>query len=111
LDLCTELELSTPSLLHGKCLTNLLNSCQIDAMTMLALFNPLIYKFGDFNLDVLQNSKSQQGKEYIDLLFSFGLLQIISKPSRAPLNSAMVIDLFLTMLITVLLRVLIILTS
>jgi hypothetical protein len=45
-----------------------------------------IFNFGDFNLDALQYNNSQQVTDYIELLFSFGLIQIITKPTRVPLT-------------------------
>jgi hypothetical protein len=51
---------------------------------------------GDFNLDVLQYGKNTYVTEYIDSLFSFGLLQIITKPTRIVNRSATVIDHIIT---------------
>jgi hypothetical protein len=59
-------------------------------------FNNPTYIFGDLNLDALLYNNSQQVTEYIDLLFSFGLLQIITKPTRVTLNSATLIDHLIT---------------
>jgi hypothetical protein len=47
---------------------------------------------GDINLDVLQYVKNGQVTEYIDLFFSFSLLQAITKPSRIANKSATIID-------------------
>ena len=47
---------------------------------------------GDFNIDVLKLNSSNQAAEYIDLLFSFGLLQVITKPTRCTSNSATLLD-------------------
>jgi hypothetical protein len=55
-----------------------------------------VYAFGDFNLDALQYSSNQNVKEYIDMLFSYGLLQIVVKPTRVTNNSATLIDHLLT---------------
>jgi hypothetical protein len=45
---------------------------------------------GDFNLDVLKYQSCNMSKTFIDLLF--GLLQIITKPTRCKPNSATLID-------------------
>jgi len=47
---------------------------------------------GDFNVDVLKYNSNPQVTEYVDLLFSFGLLQVITKPTRCTQNSATLID-------------------
>ena len=54
------------------------------------------YLLGDFNLNLLEYNKCSQVTEYIDLLFSFGLIQIISKPTRCTLNSATILDHIIT---------------
>jgi len=36
---------------------------------------------GDFNLDVLQFSSNNKCSDYVDLLFSFGLLQLVTRPT------------------------------
>jgi hypothetical protein len=57
-----------------------------------ASMNIPIYLFGDFNLDVLRYNITRQVTEYIDLLFSFGFLQIMMKPTRCTPTSASLID-------------------
>jgi len=47
---------------------------------------------GDFNLDVLQFGSNNKCNDYVDLLFSFGLLQIVTRPTRCNDNSATLID-------------------
>ncbi len=39
------------------------------------------FLFGDFNIDVLKYGQSNPVSEYIDLLFSYGFLQTITKPT------------------------------
>ena len=51
-----------------------------------------IYIFGDLNIDVLKYSSCKFATEYVDLLFSFGLLQTVTKPTRCTINSATLID-------------------
>jgi hypothetical protein len=58
--------------------------------------NTPVYIFGDFNLDVLKYNIIRQVTEYIDLLFSFGFLQLIMKPTRCTPVSASIIDHFIT---------------
>ena len=65
-------------------LSNLLND--------FAASNTQVILFGDFNLDVLKYNIVHQVTDYIDLLFSFGFLQLIMKPTRCTLNSATLID-------------------
>ena len=51
-----------------------------------------IYLFGDFNIDILKYNNCKMASEYIDLLFSYGLLQTITKPTRCTANSATLMD-------------------
>ena len=51
---------------------------------------------GDFNIDVLQNSSCKFAASYIETLFSNGLLQVITKPTRVSQTSASCIDHILT---------------
>jgi hypothetical protein len=57
--------------------------------------NPM-HLVGDFNLDALQYNSNHHVTDYINLLFSYGLLQIITKPTRVTLNSATLIDHWIT---------------
>ena len=54
------------------------------------------YLLGDINLDLLKYSKCEKVTNFVDLLFSLGLLQIITKPTRCTQNSATLIDLVIT---------------
>ncbi len=47
---------------------------------------------GDFNIDVLKYDSNPHVSEYVDLLFSFGFLQVLTKPTRCSANSATLID-------------------
>ena len=69
-------------------LTNLLDD--------LSNLNTPVLLFGDFNLDVLKYGIIKNVTEYIDLLFSFGFLQLVLKPTRCTPHSASVIDHILT---------------
>ena len=62
--------------------------------TLISLGN--IYLLGDINLDLLKYSRCNQVTNYVDLLFSFGLLQIITKPTRCTPKSATLIDHIIT---------------
>ena len=50
------------------------------------------YIFGDINLDCLKYGTCAFVTDYVDLLFSHGMLQLITKPTRCTLTSATVID-------------------
>jgi hypothetical protein len=54
--------------------------------------NSDLYLLGDFNIDVLKYSSCYKAKTYIDLLFSLGLIQVITKPTRCKPTSATLID-------------------
>jgi hypothetical protein len=54
--------------------------------------NCKIYIFGDFNLDVLKYRSIRNVADYVDLLFSFGFLQVMLKPTRCTTHSASLID-------------------
>ena len=54
--------------------------------------NTPVIMFGDFNLDAIKYNIINQVTEYIDLLFSYGFLQIILKPTRCTPSSASLID-------------------
>jgi hypothetical protein len=51
-----------------------------------------IYLLGDFNIDVLKYNSYNKASTYIDLLFSLGLIQVITKPTRCKPTSATLID-------------------
>jgi hypothetical protein len=51
---------------------------------------------GDFNIDILKYNSNSRASDYIDILFSFGLLQLVTKPTRCNDNSATLIDHFVT---------------
>ena len=47
---------------------------------------------GDFNIDLLQFQNHEQTNEFLEASFSFGLLPVITKPTRVTTNSATLID-------------------
>ena len=51
-----------------------------------------VFVFGDLNIDCLKYGLSNNVSDYVDVLFSHGLLQIVTKPTRVTLNSATLID-------------------
>ena len=54
--------------------------------------NKLCYVMGDFNLDLLQCSHHTPTREFIDILFSFAFIPLISSPTRLTSYSATLID-------------------
>lgn len=59
-------------------------------------YNNQILLGGDFNLDALKYRMVQNVTDYIDMLFSYGFLQLIMKPTRCTSHSATVIDHFIS---------------
>jgi len=55
-----------------------------------------VYIYGDLNLDLLKCSSNKFVSQYVDILMSFGFLQLILKPTRIANNSATLIDHVLT---------------
>jgi hypothetical protein len=51
-----------------------------------------LYILGDLNIDVLKYDSYQPAQDYVDLLFSYGLLQVITKPTRYANSTATLID-------------------
>lgn len=50
---------------------------------------------GDFNLDVLKCNSNNSVNDYINTLYSQGILQVVTKPTRFTSNSATCLDHFL----------------
>ena len=55
-----------------------------------------VFIYGDFNLNVLELSNNKFISEYVETVFSFGFLQLITKPTRINENSSTLIDHILT---------------
>jgi hypothetical protein len=53
---------------------------------------PPLLLYGDINIDCLRYSHSSISTEYIDLLFSYGMLQLVTRPTRCTVTSASLID-------------------
>ncbi len=62
----------------------------------LTSFSIPIYVCGDFNLNALRYGINRDVTDYIDLLFSYGLIQIVIKPTRCTTNTATLIDHIIT---------------
>ncbi len=50
------------------------------------------FLFGDINIDVLKYSSSPIVSNYVDLMFSYGFIQTITRPTRCCSNSSTLID-------------------
>ena len=50
------------------------------------------YIFGDTNIDCLKYGTCANSSNYVDMLFSHGMIQVVSKPTRCTLTSATLID-------------------
>ncbi len=70
----------------------LLIECQFAQAAHLSTYENPVYILGDLNLDLLKYNESNIVKNYVDMLFSFGFLQLILKPTRCTPNSATLID-------------------
>ena len=55
-----------------------------------------VFLYGDFNLNVLEFSSNKFITEYIETVFSFGFLQLITRPTRVCENTATILDHVLT---------------
>ena len=51
-----------------------------------------MYWCGDYNLDLLQHETHLETKRFLDVMYSYGLYPLITKPSRISEFSAMLID-------------------
>jgi Reverse transcriptase (RNA-dependent DNA polymerase)/Endonuclease/Exonuclease/phosphatase family len=54
--------------------------------------NKEMYLLGDLNIDVLKYKSCNLANTYVDLLFSNGLLQVVTKPTRCTNSSATLLD-------------------
>ena len=55
-----------------------------------------VFIYGDFNLNVLEIENNKFISEYVETVFSFGFLQLVTRPTRISENSASIIDHILT---------------
>ena len=52
----------------------------------------LIYLMGDFNIDLLKSNEHSKSSDFLDLLYSYNLVPLITKPTRVTDHSATLID-------------------
>lgn len=71
---------------------NEFNELLSNSLSILSSTYNSVYICGDTNLDVLKFSDNRFIAEYLDTLFSFGFLQVITKPTRIHNESATIID-------------------
>jgi len=86
---------SHPSLSPVEQFTNFLDYFT-NILSSLTESKSVFYIVGDFNIDLLKCNNTARASDFVDLLFSFGLLQIITKPTRCTDNSATLIDHIIT---------------
>ena len=63
-----------------------------DILSHISKDNKQCYVMGDFNLDLLQYNHHTPTQEFIDTLFSFAFIPLISNPTRLTSYSATLID-------------------
>ena len=56
----------------------------------------LFYAIGDFSLNVLDYSKNEKVTKFLSLIFEYGLVPVINKPTRVTKNTATAIDHIIT---------------
>lgn len=83
LDVCIDRQTKTTALFLDK-----LN----DVLSYISKNNKQCYVMGDFNLDLLQYNHHTPTQEFIDTLFSFAFIPLISNPTRLTSYSATLID-------------------
>ena len=52
----------------------------------------LFYAIGDFSLNVLDYSKNEKVTKFLSLIFEYGLVPVINKPTRITKNTATAVD-------------------
>ena len=50
------------------------------------------YAIGDFSLNVLDYSKNEKVTKFLSLIFEYGLVPVINKPTRVTKNTATAVD-------------------
>ena len=58
--------------------------------------NKSVYLCGDMNIDILKYDQNDVTKDFVDLLYSYGLYPLVTKPTRVTSFSATLIDNFFT---------------
>ena len=54
--------------------------------------NKTLYMCGDFNIDLLKHNNHKNTKVFLEMMYSYGMLPLINKPTRVTENSATLID-------------------
>ena len=55
-----------------------------------------VFLYGDFNLNILDVAGNKFISDYVDNIFAFGFLQLITRPTRVSENTATLLDHILT---------------
>ena len=58
--------------------------------------NKLFYASRDFNLNVLDYNKNEKVTQFLNLIFEYGFVPVINKPTRVTKNTATAIDHIIT---------------
>ena len=74
--------------LHNSYLTDILNTISKSK----ELNKCKVHIMGDFNLDLLKFNIHNPTEEFVDTMFSYGLIPKITKPTRTQNNTATLID-------------------
>jgi hypothetical protein len=89
-----------PNVPFGQFSSNELTACFNDYLLEILCKNELskdnVYIFGYFNIDLLKLENHKPTSDYMELIFSAGYLQIVTKPTRCIHGSSTLIDHVLT---------------
>ena len=67
-----------------------------DILNTIQRENKLCYFMGDYNLDLLKHEEHKLTSEFIDILYSYSVFPLITKPTRVTSETATLIDYILT---------------
>ena len=82
---------ASPSLTHSEQSEQFLEILS-NVLEQLSASKVPTYLLGDINIDVLTCNNNSTSNDYLNLLFSHGFLQVITKPTRCTSTSAKLID-------------------
>ena len=68
------------------------NSHMENILSIIKIENKLNYITGDFNIDLLKKDTHAPSSAFLELLYSYGYLPLINKPTRVTNSSATIID-------------------
>ena len=68
------------------------NSHMENILSIIKIENKLNYITGDFNIDLLKTDTHAPSSAFLELLYSYGYLPLINKPTRVTNSSATIID-------------------